>query len=213
MTRIYKIVFLKLIIDPKRAFSAIDRNELFKYKYPLFILAGINNILARNWLETADVCNNIAFKLGQNIIIGALFGWLPLLFVSWLIYNSGKWLNGQSDPITISNVISYAVFFPVIISLISTLGSITFLRLHGFIKNEYLNSLDIQWHNTFYFIIKTHRYISWCVNLYYVSLAVIGISIIQGFTVAKAVVNVFVAVMIIVIPLLGIIALIPLLLH
>ncbi len=211
MNRIYKFVFLKLITGPKTAFSVIDRNELFKYRYPLLIVVGINNVLARNWLEVTDRCNNIAIKLGEDIVIGALLGWFPLLFVSWLIYNSGKWLNGQSDSLTISNILSYAVFYPITISLISTLGSMIFLRSHGYSKSEYLNSSDIHWHNTFYYIIKTHRYTSWGINLYFAFLAVIGISVIQGFTISKAILNLFIAVMIIVLPIIGIDVLMPLL--
>lgn len=208
MNLVYKTVFRKIIVNPKKAFSTIDSYQLFEYKIHLFILAGINNALVRKWLEVADVSNNLFIELAKYIAIGAFAGWLPMLFVSWLLFLSGKWLKGGTEFMTIANLMGYAFFYPVILSLISTITSIIFLRLNGFVKNNYFNNIDIKLHNTFYLIIQLHRYLNWGFNFYYVVLMIIGISVVQGFTILKSVLNVFVAILIITIPL-GVIVLIP----
>lgn len=208
MNHVYKTVFLKIIFSPRKAFATIETYELFKYHYYLFGFAGINNILVRNWLDVADSSNNLLVKLIKYIAAGAFLGWLPLLFVSWLIFHSGKWLKGQAEFLTIANLMGYAFFYPVFLSLISTISNISFLRLNGFNKSDYYNNLDINSHSTFELVIHIHRYINWGFNIYYAVLIVIAISVIQGFTIIKSMLNIFLAVLIIVIPL-GLMIIIP----
>jgi hypothetical protein len=201
----YRTVFASLFLKPRKAFATIYYYDLFKFQYYLFALAGVNNVVTRKWLEIADVSNNFIMKLVIEFAIGALFGWLPILFISWLLYLSAKWLKGKCDFISVYNIIVYATCLPAFISLLSTVLSITLLRSNGYMKGVFVNNLHI-------IIIRTHLYLNWGINLYYAFLVVIGISVIQQFTIIKSIFNIFLAVMIVVIPLV-IIVLIPSLYH
>jgi hypothetical protein len=201
----YRTVFASLFPKPRKAFTTIYIYELFKFQYYLFVLAGINNVLTRKWLEIADVSNNFIMKLGIDFAIGALFGWMPILFISWLLYLTAKWLKGKCDFVTVYNIVIYAACLPVLISLLSTVLGITLLRLNGNMKGISVNNLDI-------IIIRTHLYLNWGLNLYYAFLVVIGISVIQQFTIIKSVFNIFLAVIIVAIPL-TVIIIIPSLFH
>jgi hypothetical protein len=195
------MVFANLFLKPRKTFTTIYNYELFKFQYHLFVLAGINNVLARKWIETADVSSNLIFKLMIDFAIGALFGWLPLLFLSWLLYLSAKWLKGKADFTTVYNISGYAVSLPAFISLLSTIVCILILRSNGYTKSVNISGTNINWHQTFYIVVRIHLYLSWGLNFYYAFLTVIGISVVQEFTIVKSILNVLLAIMIIVIPL------------
>lgn len=210
MTNAYKTVFVNFLRRPQRVFYTICEYELYKYKYHLLVLAGINAVLTRNWWLIADTDNNFFLNLLSDIAIGALLGWIPFLFVSWLIYVSGKWIKGRSHSDEITNLVAYAVFFPAIFSILTTIISIAILRLNGFESVKYVHNLDIPLHSTFYLIIKIHQIIIIGLNLYYALLVLKGLSVVQNFNWLKSILNVIMAIGLIAVPLL-LIVVIPLL--
>jgi len=210
MTHTYKTVFINFLRRPQRVFYTICEYELYKYKYHLLVLAGINAALTRNWWQLADTNNNFFFRLLGAIAIGALLAWIPFLFVSWLLYVSGKWINGRSHSAEITNLVAYAVFFPAMLSILTTLISITILRVNGFESVKYVHNLDMPLHSTFYLTIKIHQIIIIGLNLYYVLLVLKGLTVIQNFNWLKSILNVIMAIGLVAVPLL-LIAIIPLL--
>lgn len=183
----YKGVFRNLIINPSKAFYDIIQHGLYKYKVPLLMLAGITNALNKRVLALADRHENFFLVLITAIAMGAIIGWLGIFIVSWLVEIVGRWLKGPASFEDIFSVAAYATV-PVIVMLTSDLICIAILRSRGYAQNyRYVGLVDSG--NVNHIVLSINRYIGTLMNLYYLFLFVIGISVVQGFTKRKAFLN------------------------
>lgn len=188
----YKDVFRNLIINPSKAFYDIIQYGLYKYKVPLLMLAGVTNALNKRMLALADWHENFFLNLITTVAIGAIAGWLGIFIVSWLVEIVGKWLKGQASFEDIFSVAAYATL-PVIVMLASDLICIAILRSRGYAQNyRYVGLVDSG--NINHIVLSINRYIGTLMNLYYLFLFVIGISVVQGFTKRKAALNLMIVV-------------------
>ncbi|WP_462265150.1 YIP1 family protein [Mucilaginibacter sp.] len=200
MKSVYRTVIANLWRSPIRTFTVIDYFKLHNYHTTLFVLAGIVNVLNRNFIKLSDHRNNLLSNLLSSVLIGALAGWLGLLLFSGLVYLTGKWLKGQANFSDISNTVAYATL-PCLVSLGLTICGIALLRLLGFEYNTYYYQYMQSWHYTSYGIIAIHRYINYALNFYYFVLVFAGLSVAQHYSITKSVINVLLAIGMIALPL------------
>jgi hypothetical protein len=193
----YKTTLLSLWKKPKKTFNTINQYGLYKYQTHLFIIAGINNTINRQFIDLADNKHELFSTLASSVAAGALFGWLGFLVVSGLIYITGKWIKGQATSTEITNMVSYATL-PFLVSLAFTLICVLLLRVLGFQNGAY--NYVRNWHNTYYIIIKIHYYVYILITIYYFILLTIGVSVVQGFSIRKSLLNLVMCIAIVVIP-------------
>lgn len=186
----YKAVFINLIKNPRKAFYDITQYNLYKYKLPLLMLAGITSMVNKKLLSLADRHENYPYILITTIGMGILVGWFGIFLFSWLISVVGKWFKGHASFTVIFGVAAYATL-PIVVMLLSNFICIAILRSRGFALS-YSDVGLIDAGNINQIVLNVNRYISWAMNLYYLVLFVIGISVVQRFTIGKAVLNLFV---------------------
>ena len=135
--------------------------------------------------------------IGISIAAGGLFGWISTYFYSGLISWTGKWLKGTADTSTILHVLAYAMI-PTIISLIFLIPQFATYGVEVYKKDGDIISGGLIINIIFWSSMAAELVLG-CWTIY---LCVIGISELQQFTIGKAVLNLLLPVLLIVIPIL-----------
>lgn len=196
MERAYKTVLINLVTRPSKAFVTIYSYDLYKYKYIFFALIGVAQYINREHFKLADSRNSLLGPLMRDIGLGAIFGWMGVAVFSWLIYATGTWLKGRTTSSEMFNIASYAAL-PSILTLISSLACIILLHNAGYTDANYPHV----WGNFYYQIININYAINIIANIYYFLLMVQAVSVAQGFTIGKAVLNVISGIAVVIVPL------------
>jgi hypothetical protein len=196
MERTYKVVLLNLITRPLKAFATIYSYDLYKHSYPFLVVIGIAQYINRHQFKLADTRKNLLGPLIMDIGLGAIFGWMGVAIFSWLIYATGTWFKGRTTSSEMFNITSYAAL-PSVLTLISSLTCIIILRNAGYTDDSYPHV----WGNFYYQVIKVNYAINIMANIYYFFLMVLAVSVAQGFTIGKAVLNVISGIGVVIVPL------------
>ncbi|MDD5571296.1 MAG: YIP1 family protein [Bacteroidales bacterium] len=195
MEKIYKETFIGLFTKPKETFKTIIDLKLNKYQVSLLMLAGISNALSR----AVDKHTGDIFGLTGTIIIciiaGALFGWIGFYFLSWLISFTGEWINGKAKTGDILNIVSYSLT-PTILSIL-----IYVIYILTFEESIFQKDFDLSAYDTISYLIFI---IGFVINLgltvFYLFLLVIGISVLQVFSIGKSLLNLLYAALTVIVP-------------
>lgn len=188
------IIFEKLFTAPKRAFAFIHNHKYEKY---LLLIIMFNGIL--NTLEKA-----VENKLGNNfslwgllffcIIFGGIFGYLTFLCYSFFTDITGQWIKGKATTHEILRVLTYSMVPSLIVLLLFALKVIVFghaLFSTDFYLDDYnLISRIIYFGTTF---------LSVGISIWSFVLFVIGVAEVQQFTYGKALLNVLLPALVLVI--------------
>jgi hypothetical protein len=185
MSIVYRTVLINLLLKPKKAFGTIYTYGLYKYTWPFFVLMGISGKLSAKLFILADSRNEIFLQLSGYVVWGALVGWVGFWIFTMLISVTGKWLDGRADSDELFDITSYAAIASVI-TLLSTIICLYLLRHAGYTDGKYPHT----WDNIFYRIERVHHYIDSAGGLYFFILMVIGVSVAQGFNIARAILNI-----------------------
>lgn len=178
-----KEIFTKIWTIPRPIFKYINHLKYEKHLTILLILAGITSAFERaetNYLGSND---SIGITIFASIIGGALFGWISYYLYSSLIRFTGKWLNGKANTDSILRTLAYASI-PTITGLVLVIPK---FLLTG--TDLYQNLL------TYGFTVVESILGIWTFVLY-----VIGISEVQQFSIGKALLNLLLPFIVIVIP-------------
>ncbi|TSJ44197.1 hypothetical protein FO440_08495 [Mucilaginibacter corticis] len=195
MERAYKVVLSNIVKKPLKAFGTIYAYNLYKYQYVFLAITGIAFMTKRQFYKLADTNNPFFFTFITNIGLGAIFGWMGIGVFSLLIYWAGIWLKGRATLHDIINIMAYATLISLVI-FVAGMGCIIALRILGYAGANYPHV----WGNPYYTIAKSFYYFSRLIMLFYLTLAVIGVSVAQGFTITKGALNVLLAVLIVIAP-------------
>ena len=178
-----KEIFTKIWVNPRPIFKLINHFRYEKHLTILLVLAGITNAFDRSEASFLNSSDSIGITIVGSIVGGALFGWISFYIYSFLIRFTGKWLGGQADTDSILRVLAYSA-----IPSISTLILIIFkLFLVG--SDLFENVL------TYGFTI-----IESILGIWTFVLSVVGISEVQQFSIGKAILNILLPVIILVVP-------------
>ena len=190
-------IFTEIWLNPRTVFKFINENQYEKYLIILFILAGISNSIDRAVFRDAGDDLSLEVILLMSIFLGGLLGWISYYIYAALLSWTGKWLDGKADTKSILRVCGYATI-PTSIALIFVMVQIYFSGI-GYFQTEgfiyYENSMEE-------YIIWASLISEFILGIWSMIFFIVGISEVQGFSLSRAAVNLFLPIVIIGIPLL-----------
>lgn len=185
-------LFRKILTHPKEAFRFIVKHQYEKHLTVLLVLAGIANGFDRI-VEKATEDSNIIVLLIMAVIVGALVGWIGYYIYAALLSLSGRWLNGKGRTNTILPILAYASV-PAIAGTIFTIAQIFLFGTDSSIIETASMPVAI----IYYLLLFLQLGFGfWTLALY-----AIGLAEVQQFAIWKAILNLLLPVLFIVVPLL-----------
>ncbi|MXV51516.1 hypothetical protein GS399_11090 [Pedobacter sp. HMF7647] len=193
MDETYKSVIAQLLFGPRKAFDVILRDNLNKYQLLFITLAGISNSFGR----AIGIGNSytLPVKLIFIICTGILIGLIIPNILAATISFTGKWFGGAATPKQVLLVISFALI-PVACFL--GINIVRLLIFGGALFGSNFNAFNSGSVAGYFFLI-TH-YIQAFLIVPYAILLFVGLSEAQGFPFWKSILNVLVACLLIVVP-------------
>jgi hypothetical protein len=189
-------IFTKIWTEPRRIFKFINETKYEKYLYILMFLAGVSSAFDRASSKNMGENYSIFVIVFICILMGGLLGWISYYIYAALLSWTGKWLDGSGDTSSIFRMIAYAMI-PSVVSLIFLIPQIA---VYG---GNLFKDIDYTFESTLANIIF---WISvFCeVGLSIVTLVftVIGLSVVQKFSIGKAIVNLLLPIAVILLPIL-----------
>lgn len=183
-----------LFTNPKEAFRDIilwNRKEIVHIS---FFLVSIEKAFERAELNSFGDRKSLEDIIFSAIIIGGILGYLFMHLYSFAIDFTGQWIGGKSKRKEIRSIVAWAsipsIFLLIIFLLrIIAFGEDVFRSESTFVSNEFSEYLGY-----FFALIQ--------ILLSFISIRtlVIGIATAQQFSTGKAIVNVILAVLLILIP-------------
>ncbi len=190
-----KEIFTKIWLSPRLVFRFVHQNSYGKYVPMLLVLAGIGSTIDRS--ISSGTGNNLELwaVLAIAIGVGAVLGWVSYYIYSALMSWMGKWLGGTCDTSSLLRVVAYAQI-PSVAALFIVFAQI------GVFRNELFQSFLPAATNlpllVFYYI--TYG-LNALLGIWTFVLLIIGVSEVQKMSIGRAVVNVLLPVLVILIPL------------
>lgn len=163
----------------------------------MLIFAGISRALHNAIDKNIGDNYSLLAILSLTVIFGGLFGWLSFYIFSAMISFTGKWLDGKGDTNTLFRVMSYALF-PTILLLFLTLPLIGVYGIELFKSDEDLMATGLLG----IIGLMTFAVLQLVLAVCSLVFMVIAVAEVQGFTIGKAVVNILLPILLIVMPLL-----------
>lgn len=192
----FKEVLTQIWLNPRKVFKYIADTDFDDYHSILLILVGISNMFGsatdKHWGDHMPLAGVIVVC----ILAGALLGWISIYVFSALISWTGNWLNGEAPIDTIIKIIVYGSI-PTVFSL-----SLVFVQIAIFGNDLFCSAADLLTDNAILnFIYYVSLLLETLLAIYSLVIIVIGVAVVQKLSVWKAVLNLFLATMLIVIPL------------
>ncbi|KFF06212.1 YIP1 family protein [Flavobacterium reichenbachii] len=181
-------VLTKIWFSPKQVFTFIETHKYSKYVTLLLILSGISKALDKALSKNMGDYLPFWGVIICVILIGISFGQLFNLLLAAALKWAGKWMNGQGDTRSILKIIAYAMI-PSICSIFLT--AIQFPIYGSLIFQSSLSYLLIE--SPYYQIYYLYVIIDILLVIWSIILLVIGLSVVQKFSIFKAVLNVVIA--------------------
>ena len=179
-----KDIFIKIWTSPRKIFRYINDRHYDKYVVILLVLSGISRAFNQAATKNMGDKMSILSILGLCIIGGGLLGWLTYYIYAALISWTGKWLKGEGNTDSILRIISYAMI-PSVVALIFLIPQIAvygneMFKADGDIVNAGLIS------NIFVYL---SLLLEITFGIWTLVLCVIGISVVQKFSIGKSILN------------------------
>lgn len=187
-------LFIKIWTKPTETLVYIFKNCPEKYLMLLFAFGGIVKSLERTSSKTENEFISI-IQIGISVFFGALFGWATYYFYAWILNITGEWLNGKAQPKKFRTVIAWSLI-PTICSIIVLFPEVIVFKSDLFenstLVDNHLNGTLI----TFFLIVKI------TLAIWSFFILVKGVSLIQGFSISKSILNLILPIALIAIPIL-----------
>lgn len=192
-----KEIFTKIWSKPKKILNYIHKFKYEKYFYVLLFLAGISSAFDRASSRNLGDNSSIVFVILSCIIGGGLFGWLGYYIYAALLSWTGRWIDGKGNTESIYRILTYSMI-PSVLSLLLLIPQIVIYGNQIFQTEGYLMDAGILANIIFYFSIILEVIL----GIFTIVFAVIGISVVQNFSIGKAILNLLMPLLMILIPLL-----------
>lgn len=187
-------IFTKIWTSPKQVLQFIHKYQYEKNMYIILILIGIVNSLDRASLKNMGDTKSLTEILFISIAIGGLLGWISFYFYSSLVSWTGSWINGRGNQSSLYRIYTYSMI-PAIFTL-----AFSFVQILFFGKDTFSSSFDINQENyVLMMIYYSTSLISFGLSIYSVALCVIGTSIVQEFSIGKAILNLVLPILILIV--------------
>jgi hypothetical protein len=181
-------ILTKIWFSPKEVFTFITVHKYDQYVTLLLILSGIAKAIDKALSKNMGDYLPLWGVLICVILIGISFGQLVNYILAASLKWAGKWLNGQADTKSILRITAYAMI-PSICSLFLVIMQIPIYGSFIFQTSLYYLLIDSPYYQIYYtYIIVDILLVIWSVIL-----LVIGLSVVQKFSILKAVLNLIIA--------------------
>ncbi|MEW5677107.1 Yip1 family protein [Flavobacterium enshiense] len=196
-----KEIFNRIWTSPRMVFKFINDNKYDKLVTPLLIMAGIANSLDKAaGKDVGDDSMGLVGIILISVVAGGLFGWISYYIYAALLSWSGKWLDGKGNTDSIIRVIAYAMI-PSILAIAFLIPQLLIQRSGIFQTEDATSSTGI--------ILNIISYgcaiVQVVLGIWTMVLCIIGLSEVQKFSIGKAILNFFLPILFIVIPIIIII--------
>jgi len=185
----------KIWTTPTDTFIYIFKNCPQKYLMILFALGGIAKGLERLSSRTAENELIPFIQIVISAFFGALLGWVSYYFYAWILNITGEWLNGKAQPKQFRTVIAWSLI-PSICTIIILIPELIVFKSNLFENQQLLNESLNGFLIIFFLIVKI------TLTIWTFVILVKGTSLIQGFSNTKSILNIFLPILIIVLPIL-----------
>ena len=184
-------VFEKLFTAPQRTFAFIHGYKFEKYLVLIAILNGISSAVARAAEQKEGDTLPLWGIILLSIAIGSVFGYITLLFYSFVTNITGGWLKGTAGTNDIMRVLTYSMV-PSLLKLVMVAFKMVVFGKAIFSSDFYISdysALDkVIYYGTTLVIVV--------VSVWSVVLFVLGLAEVQKFSIGKAILNVLLPVVI-----------------
>ncbi|PZR22983.1 MAG: hypothetical protein DI539_04175 [Flavobacterium psychrophilum] len=178
-------LFKKIITSPREAFRFIAGHQYEKHMVQLLALAGmtsgLDKAVEKNLAGDAGVISIIIY-----VVLGGLLGWIGYYFFAGILSLTGRWFSGQGRTDTILPILSYAA--------IPTIASSLFTIIRLIIGFE-PQSFDIN-----FILYYSALFIEAGLSFWALGLLIIGLAEVQRFSIGKAILNLFLPIIVIFVP-------------
>ena len=176
-------LFINLWLHPKTTLRFILTNCPNAHVTQLLMLGGIARAVGRIDYERPHDASSISSALLLAVLVGGLFGWFTYYAYAWGLSLSGQWLGGRASFNVCKTVIAWALV-PTIVSLVPML---LVLDMHGddsFRREVVRISLS---NETLTYLLVILELI---LAVWAVSILLVGVRLVQGFSMVRAVANI-----------------------
>jgi len=188
-------IFKNIWFSPREIFSYITKNEDDSFTYILLFLVGVNRGFSQAIIKNSgDHLPLLAIVL-IAIIVGGIFGWISYYIFSALLSWTGEWLGGKGNTKSIIRMIAYAMI-PSVLSILLLIPQLSIAGNGLFQSSFNIFNLDL----FSLYIYYTSFIISAALGIWSFVLYVIGLSEIQQFSLWKAIANMVIATLVIIVP-------------
>ncbi|MEQ8905876.1 Yip1 family protein [Ekhidna sp.] len=195
-------IFTLIWTKPRIVFRYLEENSYDKFLYGLLIMAGIGSTLNNASNKNMGDEHSLTFVLAMSVIFGGLLGWISFYIGAALMSWTGKWIDGKATRESLLRMSAYASI-PVAFSLIIITIQIAIFGNDLFKSQIYLENYSAIEVILFYLLALSEVII----GVWTIAIFVIGLSEVQGFSVWKAIANIFISMGVVLVPVLLLVAL------
>ncbi|WOK09030.1 Yip1 family protein [Imperialibacter roseus] len=190
-------IFTAIWTSPRQVFKYINDNHYEKYMTLLLVLGGIASAFDRASSRNMGDTLSIEVIIGIGVVAGGLFGWISYYIYASLLSWTGGWLNGKGSSKSILRMLSYALI-PIVISVAFIVPQIAVYGVDIFKSDGDVTSAGLLGNIVFYVSALAKVILS----IWTLILTVIGISEVQKLSIGKAILNLILPAVIIIVPIL-----------
>lgn len=180
---------------PREVFRYIHERQYEKYMLVLLMIAGIYKTFDRASSQNLGDTLPLLGVITVCVLSGIMFGWLSAYISAALISWTGVWLDGEADTKSILRIIAYASI-PSIIALFLIIPQMGIYGVEIFKEEGDVTSGGMMANIIYWGSMILELVLGICSIFFYV----IGVSEVQGFEIWKAVVNLILAMLVIIVP-------------
>ena len=197
-----KDLFTKIWTSPRKVFRYINDNHHDKYVSVLLVLSGISRSFDRASIKNMGNILPIWAILALCIILGGLLGWMSYYIYAALVSWTGKWIKGQGNTSSILRILSYAML-PSIVALVFLIPQIGIYGVEIFKEDGDITSAG--WISNIF--VYASMFLEVVLGIWTLIFCVVGISEVQKLSIGKAILNLLLPLLVILVPILIIVLL------
>lgn len=190
-----KEVFTKIWTSPREVFKFINDYHYDKYVNVLLFFAGISRAFDRASLKDMGDKTSLLAILVICIVVGGLLGWISYYIYAVLLSWTGKWIKGKGDTKSILRIISYAMT-PAIIALIFLIPQVGIYGNEMFKSDGDILSAGLVGN----ILVYGSLILELVLGIWTIVLCIVGVSEVQKLSIGKAILNLILPFLVIMIP-------------
>jgi hypothetical protein len=195
-------IFTRIWTSPRMVFKFINDNHYDKHVTVLLLLSGISSAFDRDILKNMGDLMPLFAVVMTCIVLGGLFGYIINYIYAALMSWTGRWVGGEGDTPSLLRMLAYAMV-PSIIALIFIIpqvmiyGSEVFKSDGDIVSADVLSNIILYASMLFEFILGVFSFV----------FCVIGTSEVQKISIGKAILNLLLPLIIIMVPIIALVLL------